>query len=79
VPSPDPTAPECPPLAPNDPTDTDAWFAAFAPANKPRVAVGVLLVQAGVGGDTAAPVAKQALLAGLDATRERRGATRRGR
>ncbi|MEA2224203.1 MAG: penicillin-binding protein [Solirubrobacteraceae bacterium] len=79
VPSPEPTAPECPPLQPNDPTDTDAWFAAFAPANKPRVAVGVLLVQAGVGGDTAAPVAKQALLAGLDATRERRGATRRGR
>jgi cell division protein FtsI/penicillin-binding protein 2 len=62
-------APECPPIPPNDPTDTDAWFAAYAPANKPRVAVGVLLVQAGAGGDTAAPVAKQALLAGLDATR----------
>jgi peptidoglycan glycosyltransferase len=69
VPSPAPMAPECPPIPPNDPTDTDAWFAAYAPANKPRVAVGVLLVQAGAGGDTAAPVAKQALLAGLDATR----------
>jgi peptidoglycan glycosyltransferase len=69
VPSPDPAAPECPPIPPNDPTDTDAWFAAYAPANKPRVAVGVLLVQAGVGGDTAAPVAKQVLLAGLQATR----------
>ena len=69
VPSPEPTAPKCPPIPPDDPTDTDAWFAAYAPANKPRVAVGVLLVQAGVGGETAAPVAKQALLAGLDATR----------
>ena len=29
------------------PTDTDAWFAAFAPARRPRVAVAVLLVGAG--------------------------------
>jgi cell division protein FtsI/penicillin-binding protein 2 len=69
VPSPEPTAPKCPPIPPDDPTDTDAWFAAFAPASKPRVAVGVLLVQAGTGGETAAPVAKQALVAGLRATR----------
>ncbi len=71
VPSTVPTATplECPPAEPNDPTDTDAWFAAYAPAANPRVAVGVLLIQAGVGGDTAAPVAKQALLAGLQATR----------
>lgn len=62
-------APECPPAEPDDPTDTDAWFAAYAPAGSPRVAVGVLLVGAGAGGDTAAPVAKQALLAGLKATR----------
>jgi len=59
---------ECPPVQADDPTDTDAWFAAFAPARKPRVAVGVLLVQNGQGGDTAAPVAKQVLLAGLKAT-----------
>jgi cell division protein FtsI/penicillin-binding protein 2 len=69
VPSPAPMSPPCPPAKPDDPTDTDAWFAAFAPAENPRVAVGVLLVQAGAGGDTAAPVAKQVLLAGLKATR----------
>ncbi len=69
VPSPDPTVTPCPPVEPNDPTDTDAWFAAYAPADEPRVAVGVLLVEAGAGGDTAAPVAKQVLIAGLKATR----------
>jgi peptidoglycan glycosyltransferase len=58
----------CPPPEPNDPTDTDAWFAAYAPAGKPRLAVGVLLVMQGTGGDTAAPVAQQVLLAGLKAT-----------
>ena len=69
VPSPDPAAAPCPPAEPNDPTDTDAWFAAYAPAAEPRVAVGVLLVEAGTGGETAAPVAKQVLVAGLKATR----------
>jgi cell division protein FtsI/penicillin-binding protein 2 len=50
-----------------DPTDTDAWFTAFAPAGSrtPRAAVGVLLVGAGAGGDTAAPAAKTVLLAAL--------------
>jgi peptidoglycan glycosyltransferase len=48
-------------------TDTDAWFAAFAPGDRttPKVAVGVLLVRAGAGGDTAAPVARQILVAAL--------------
>jgi peptidoglycan glycosyltransferase len=69
---PDPENPEsCPPedLA-NDPTDTDAWFAAYAPAGKgrPHIAVGVLLVASGAGGDTAAPVAREVLVAGLKAT-----------
>ncbi len=68
-PSPDPAAAPCPPPQPDDPTDTDAWFAAYAPAGTPRVAVGVLLVASGAGGDTAAPVAKQALVAALKATR----------
>ncbi|MEA2148896.1 MAG: penicillin-binding protein, partial [Solirubrobacteraceae bacterium] len=45
-----------------------AWFAAYAPSASPRIAVGVLLVEAGAGGDTAAPVAKQVLVAGLKAT-----------
>jgi penicillin-binding protein A len=48
-----------------DPRNTDAWFAAFAPALHPRIAVGVLLVKDGAGGETAAPVARQVLEAGL--------------
>jgi transpeptidase family protein/MecA-like transpeptidase family protein len=39
-------------------SNTDAWFTAFAPARRPRIAVGVLLVRAGAGGTAAAPVAK---------------------
>jgi penicillin-binding protein A len=75
---PAPGAPDCAPAGADDPTDTDAWFAAYAPATAPRVAVGVLLVEAGAGGTTAAPVARQVLLAGLRATRPGRS-TRRGR
>ncbi len=64
---PDPENPEsCPPdQQVNDPTDTDAWFAAFAPATAPRVAVAVLLVSSGAGGDTAAPAAREVLRAAL--------------
>jgi cell division protein FtsI/penicillin-binding protein 2 len=47
-----------------NPHDTDAWFAAFAPALAPRIVVGVLLIRDGAGGDTAAPVARQVLEAG---------------
>jgi cell division protein FtsI/penicillin-binding protein 2 len=44
----------------------DAWFAAFAPAEKPRLAVSVLLIEAeAAGGDVAAPAAAQVLSAGL--------------
>ena len=52
-----------------DTTDTDAWFTAFAPSSRPRVAVAVLLVGQGAGGDTAAPAARQVLQAALEATR----------
>lgn len=45
--------------------NTDAWFAAFAPAIAPRIAVAVLLVKDGFGGETAAPVAKEVLEAAL--------------
>lgn len=45
--------------------NTDAWFAAFAPASKPKLAVGVLVVKDGYGGETAAPIARQVLEAGL--------------
>jgi cell division protein FtsI/penicillin-binding protein 2 len=48
-----------------NPKNTDAWFVAFAPAGAPRVAVGVLLVADGAGGDTAAPVAHDVLVAAL--------------
>jgi cell division protein FtsI/penicillin-binding protein 2 len=44
----------------------DAWFAAFAPAEKPRLAVGVLLIEAEAsGGEVSAPAAAQVLSAGL--------------
>jgi cell division protein FtsI/penicillin-binding protein 2 len=44
----------------------DAWFAAFAPAEKPRLAIGVLLIEAeAAGGDVAAPAASAVLSAGL--------------
>lgn len=44
----------------------DAWFAAFAPAEKPRLAVGVLLIEAeAAGGEVAAPAAAQVLSTGL--------------
>ena len=63
---PDPARPDsCPPAPPPDPTDTDAWFASYAPVGHPRIAVAVMLVRAGAGGDTAAPAARQVLLAGL--------------
>jgi cell division protein FtsI/penicillin-binding protein 2 len=48
-----------------DTTDTDAWFAAFAPYPRPRVALAVLLVGQGAGGATAAPVARQVLAAAV--------------
>ena len=48
-------------------SNTDAWFAAFAPALHPRIVVCVLLVKDGAGGTTAAPVARQVLEAGLQA------------
>jgi penicillin-binding protein A len=44
----------------------DAWFAAFAPAEKPKLAIGVLLIEAeAAGGEVAAPAAAQVLSAGL--------------
>ncbi len=49
----------------NNPKNTDAWFAAFAPARHPRIAVGVLMVRDGAGGESAAPVARQVIEAAL--------------
>lgn len=45
--------------------DTDAWFAAYAPTRRPKVAVSVLIVHGGAGGSTAAPAARGVLQAGL--------------
>ncbi|HXE46538.1 MAG TPA: penicillin-binding transpeptidase domain-containing protein [Conexibacter sp.] len=44
---------------------TDAWFVAFAPSARPRIAVGVLFPEAGAGGDVAAPAARGVLAAAL--------------
>ena len=46
-------------------SDTDAWFTAYAPVKKPKIAVGVLFVRNGAGGETAAPAARIVLQAGL--------------
>ncbi len=54
-----------PPEPPDTATDTDAWFVGYAPASRPRVAVGVMLVRAGKGGEVAAPLARQVMLAAL--------------
>jgi cell division protein FtsI/penicillin-binding protein 2 len=44
----------------------DAWFSAFAPADKAKLAVGVLLIEAeAAGGEVAAPIAAEVLSAGL--------------
>ncbi|MGH2831866.1 MAG: penicillin-binding transpeptidase domain-containing protein [Solirubrobacteraceae bacterium] len=48
-----------------NPENTDAWFAAFAPALDPKIVVGVLLVKDGAGGATAAPVARQVIESAL--------------
>jgi hypothetical protein len=53
--------PQQAPKVPN----TDAWFVAFAPSRRPRIAVGVLLPEAGAGGDVAAPAARGVLAAAL--------------
>lgn len=60
------------PTTPQDPVDakppgyeTDAWFTAYAPVRQPKLAVAVLLVRNGAGGDTAAPAARTVLQAGL--------------
>ncbi|HYN52850.1 MAG TPA: penicillin-binding transpeptidase domain-containing protein [Thermoleophilaceae bacterium] len=57
--------PETGETAPSDPSNTDAWFTAYAPAKKPQIVVAVMLVRAGAGGATAAPAARLVLEAAL--------------
>jgi peptidoglycan glycosyltransferase len=44
---------------------SDAWFVGYAPAEAPRVVVSVLIVHGGVGGKTAAPIARAMIDAAL--------------
>jgi cell division protein FtsI/penicillin-binding protein 2 len=45
----------------------DAWFSAFATVENPKLAVGVLLIEAeAAGGEVAAPIASQVLSAGYE-------------
>ena len=57
--------PETGETLPPDPTNTDAWFTAYAPAQRPRIVTAVMLVRAGAGGATAAPAARVVLDAAL--------------
>jgi len=45
-----------------------AWFIAFAPAEKPRVALAIVLENSGVGGAVSAPAAKPVLELALELT-----------
>jgi cell division protein FtsI/penicillin-binding protein 2 len=49
----------------NAPQNTDAWFVGYAPAGHARVVVGTLFPNAGFGGSTAAPPARDVIAAGL--------------
>lgn len=48
--------------------ETHAWFIAFAPADQPRVAIAIVLENAGVGGSVAAPPARGVLETALQVT-----------
>jgi penicillin-binding protein A len=61
-----PANPETCTVNSNDPTLTDAWFTAFAPASAPKIAVCVMLVRDGQGGETAAPAARGVIQTGLE-------------
>lgn len=48
--------------------ETHAWFIAFAPAENPRMAMAIVLENAGVGGRVAAPAARGVIEAALQVT-----------
>lgn len=50
---------------PSDKKRTHAWFVGFAPAEQPRVVVAVIVEHGGVGGEAAAPLAKDVIEAAL--------------
>jgi cell division protein FtsI/penicillin-binding protein 2 len=47
--------------------NTDAWFVGYAPVGKARIVACALFPNAGFGGDTAAPVVREVMLAALEA------------
>ncbi|HUE27158.1 MAG TPA: penicillin-binding transpeptidase domain-containing protein [Solirubrobacteraceae bacterium] len=49
----------------NTTQETDAWFVGYAPVGHPRIVAGALFPAQGAGGATAAPAAREVLLAGL--------------
>lgn len=51
--------------AENSQGDPHAWFIGFAPADNPQVAIAVIVENAGFGGSTAAPIARQVFRAAL--------------
>ena len=46
---------------------SDAWFVAFAPAEDPKVAVAIVVENAGYGGTVSAPIARTVIRAALEA------------
>jgi cell division protein FtsI/penicillin-binding protein 2 len=63
-PPPGPVAPGEEPPQPEQ--IVDAWFLAFAPAQKPKLAIAVMLIDAsGDGGEVAAPIAREILASAL--------------
>ena len=60
--------PELPPEEPEPPPmEEDAWFIGFAPAERPTIAIAVMIVNAdGGGGAVAAPIARNVLAAALE-------------
>ncbi len=46
---------------PSSKASTDSWFASFAPALQPKIALAVLMVRDGYGAESAAPATKQIL------------------
>jgi hypothetical protein len=49
----------------NAPSSTDSWFVGYAPAGAPRIVVGALFPNQGAGAQTAAPAARDVLVAAL--------------
>ena len=65
---------------PTDPEESHAWFAGWAPADNPRMAIAVLVENGGIGGAVAAPVARDIIDAYyLHAAREKRAERRAAR